>query len=70
MSASGLSTSRLGRLHDVAQAGVAVAAAYSRDDVVCFRPDHASITCVEAGNSSVRLIELGGQADTTVLSRG
>ena len=49
---------------------VAVAAAYSRDDVVCFRPDHASITCVEAGNGSVRLIELGRQADTTILSRG
>ena len=49
---------------------VAVAAAYARDDVVCFRPDHASITCVEAGNGSVRLIELGRQADTTILSRG
>ena len=32
---------------------VAVAAAHARDDVVCFRPDHASITCVEAGNGSV-----------------
>jgi broad specificity phosphatase PhoE len=49
---------------------VAVAAAYSREDVVCFRPDHASITCVEAGNGSVRLIELGHEADTTILSRG
>ena len=49
---------------------VAVAAAYSRDDLVCFRPDHASITCVEAGTGSVRLIELGRQADTTILSRG
>ncbi len=49
---------------------VAVAAAHSREDVVCFRPDHASITCVEAGNGGLRLVELGRQADTTVLARG
>ncbi len=48
---------------------VAVAAAHSREDVVCFRPDHASITCVEAGNSGLRLVELGRQADTMVLAR-
>ncbi len=48
---------------------VAVAAAHAREDVVCFRPDHASITCVEVGNGSVRLVELGRQADTTVLTR-
>ncbi len=46
---------------------VAVAGAYSREDVVCFRPDYASITCVEAENSSVRLVELGREADTTIL---
>ena len=49
---------------------VAVAAALSREDVVCFWPDHASITCVEAGNGSVRLVDLGRQAETTVLARG
>ena len=49
---------------------VAVAAAHSREDVVCFRPDHASITCVEAGNSGLRLVELGREADTMVLARG
>jgi broad specificity phosphatase PhoE len=49
---------------------VLVAAALSREDVVCFWPDHASITCVEAGNGSLRLVELGRQADTTVLARG
>ena len=49
---------------------VAVATAYSREDVVCFRPDHASITCVEVENGSVRVVELGRQADTTVLTRG
>jgi broad specificity phosphatase PhoE len=48
---------------------VAVAAEHSREEVVCFRPDHASITCVEAGNGSLRLVELGRQADTTVLAR-
>lgn len=49
---------------------VAVAAALSREDVVCFWPDHASITCVEAGNGSLRLVDLGRQADTTILARG
>ena len=48
---------------------VAVAAAYSREDVVCFRPDHASITCVESENTLLRLVELGREADTTVLAR-
>jgi broad specificity phosphatase PhoE len=48
---------------------VAVAAAHAREDVVCFQPDHASITCVEVGNGSVRLVELGRQASTTVLTR-
>jgi broad specificity phosphatase PhoE len=48
---------------------VAVAAAHAREDVVCFQPDHASITCVEVGNGSVRLVELGRQANTTVLTR-
>ena len=48
---------------------VAVAAAYAREDVVCFRPDHASITCVEARSGIVRLVELGREADTTVLAR-
>jgi broad specificity phosphatase PhoE len=49
---------------------VAVAAALSREDVVCFWPDHTSITCVDAENGSVRLVDLGRQADTTVLARG
>jgi broad specificity phosphatase PhoE len=49
---------------------VVVGNAKSRDDVVCFRPDHASITCVEMANESVRLIELGRQSNTTVLARG
>ena len=49
---------------------VVVGAAQSRDEVVCFRPDHASITCVEIENQSVRLLELGRQSNTTILERG
>ena len=48
---------------------VAVAAATAREDVVCFRPDHASITCVEVRHRSLQLVELGRHADTTVLAR-
>ena len=48
---------------------VAVAAATAREDVVCFRPDHASITCVEVRQRGLRLVELGRHADTTVLPR-
>jgi broad specificity phosphatase PhoE len=49
---------------------VAVGAALARDDVVCFRPDHASITCVETRNRRLRIVDLGRQADTMILSRG
>jgi len=48
---------------------VAVAAEHTRDDVVCFRPDHASITCVETVTDGLRLIQLGREADTAVLAR-
>lgn len=48
---------------------VVVGAAQGRDDVVCFRPDHASITCVDVGDGSVRIVELGRQIETTVLPR-
>jgi hypothetical protein len=47
----------------------AVVAAHSREDVVCFRPDHASITCVEAESGILWLVELGREADTTILPR-
>jgi broad specificity phosphatase PhoE len=49
---------------------VAVGAALSRDDVVCFSPDYASITCVETGNGRLRIVDLGLQADTVIHSRG
>jgi broad specificity phosphatase PhoE len=48
---------------------VVVGAAHAREEVVCFRPDHASITCVEAENGGLRVVELGRQTDT-VLGRG
>jgi len=44
--------------------------ALARDEVVCFRPDHASITCVEVENGNLKVVELGRQIDTTVLARG
>ena len=47
-----------------------VGAAHSREDVVCFRPDHASVTCVESDNGKLRVVELGRQMDTTILGRG
>ena len=48
---------------------VAVAAAHAREDVVCFQPDHASMTCVEMENGIVRVVELGREAKTNVLAR-
>ena len=49
---------------------VVVAAARCVDDVVCFRPDHASITTVECSGRALKVLELGRQAETTVLARG
>jgi len=46
-----------------------VGAATGSDDVVCFRPDHASITVIETSPNSIRLVELGRQAVTNVLAR-
>jgi broad specificity phosphatase PhoE len=48
---------------------VAVAAAHAREEVVCFQPDHASITCVEIEDGIVRVIELGREAKTSILTR-
>jgi broad specificity phosphatase PhoE len=46
---------------------VAVGAAQQRDDVICFRPDHASVTVLDAGPDGLRLVELGREAQTAVL---
>jgi broad specificity phosphatase PhoE len=48
---------------------VAVGAAQNSDDVVCFRPDHASVTVISNDDGRLRVIELGRQADTLVLAR-
>lgn len=44
-----------------------VGAARGRDEVVCFRPDHASVTIVDAHPNGWRIVELGREAETTVV---
>ncbi len=46
-----------------------VAAARESENVVCFRPDHASVTLVETTGRQFRLITLGREAETSVLTR-
>ena len=48
---------------------VVIGAATGSDDVVCFRPDHGSVTTVETSGTNFRVIELGRQASTTALAR-
>jgi broad specificity phosphatase PhoE len=48
---------------------VAVGAAQQREEVVCFRPDHASVTVFDASAHGLRLVELGREAQTGVLTR-
>ena len=48
---------------------VAVGVALGRSDVLCFRPDHASVTVLESDGRRLQLVELGSQADTSVLTR-
>lgn len=48
---------------------VAVGVAQQRDEVVCFRPDHASVTVISSDKGRLRLVEMGHQADTLVLTR-
>ena len=47
-----------------------VGAALGKDDVVCFRPDHASITVVATDGIRISLVERGREAVTSVLTRG
>jgi broad specificity phosphatase PhoE len=49
---------------------VAVGTALAREDVVCFWPDHASITVLEAKQGTFRVVDLGREAETTILARG
>jgi broad specificity phosphatase PhoE len=46
---------------------VAAGAAQRREDVLCFRPDHASVTVIDTSAHGLRLVELGKQAQTGVL---
>jgi broad specificity phosphatase PhoE len=48
---------------------VAAGAAQRREDVLCFRPDHASVTVIETAAQGLRLVELGREAQTGVLTR-
>jgi broad specificity phosphatase PhoE len=48
---------------------VAAGAAQEREEVVCFRPDHASITVLETGARGLQLVQLGREAQTGVLTR-
>ena len=48
---------------------VVVGEARGSDAVVCFRPDHASVTIVDTDSTAIRIVELGREAVTTVLTR-
>ncbi|HEY6643888.1 phosphoglycerate mutase family protein [Povalibacter sp.] len=47
----------------------AVAAARRSPNVVCFRPDHASVTVVETSGRDFKVMVLGREAETGVLMR-
>jgi broad specificity phosphatase PhoE len=47
---------------------VAVGAAERSEQVVCFRPDHASITVLDVENGGLRVLALGREAETDVLT--
>jgi broad specificity phosphatase PhoE len=47
---------------------VAAGAAQRREQVLCFRPDHASVTVLETSAHGLRLVELGREAGTGVLA--
>jgi broad specificity phosphatase PhoE len=47
---------------------VAAGAATGSEQVVCFRPDHASVTVVETHAGRLHLLELGREAETPVLA--
>ncbi|MGH8176546.1 MAG: histidine phosphatase family protein [Steroidobacter sp.] len=47
---------------------VAVGAATSSEQVVCFRPDHASVTAIDATAGRLSVFELGREAATSILT--
>lgn len=48
---------------------VVVGAAQERDEVLCFRPDHTSVTVFDTAAGRLQLVELGREAQTGVLTR-
>jgi broad specificity phosphatase PhoE len=48
---------------------VAVGAAQASADVVCFRPDHASVTIIDTGGPRPLVVELGRQGQASFLAR-
>lgn len=52
--------------HYVAINGV-VSVLAGRDDVICFNPDHASVTRLDVKDGGLSLVELGREAQTGVL---
>lgn len=44
-----------------------VGLALRREQVVCFRPDNASVTVIETGAGGIRLVELGHEMTTRVV---
>lgn len=47
-----------------------IGAVQASDALVSFRPDHASVTVVETVGPKFRIVTLGREADTSVLTRG
>ena len=48
---------------------VAVGAAQASADVVCFRPDHASVTIIDTGGARPMVVELGRQGQASFMAR-
>ena len=38
------------------------------EKIVCFRPEHASVTCVDVSNDGPSLVTLGREIDTGVVT--
>jgi broad specificity phosphatase PhoE len=45
----------------------AISVVTGRDEVICFKPDHASITVLDLTNGALSLVRLGDEAQTGVL---
>jgi broad specificity phosphatase PhoE len=63
---AGLSTDTLVVTHFIA-INVAVGEATGDDRVVCFTPDHCSVTVIETNRGGLRLVERGAEGQTRIL---